>query len=67
MSDTPLRKTKKAKREIAAEVDSTGAKRTFIHDPKHLAYNDRSFPVHHLTRNARECLGFPPDMTALDS
>lgn len=66
MSDTSPRKTKKAKREFAQEVDSTGAKRTFINDPKHLAYNDRNMPVHHLTRRAREALGFPPDMTALD-
>lgn len=68
MADRNDRNSKQAKRQTdKAVVDSHGKTRTYIHDPKHMAYDDRTMDVHHLTRNARICLGLEPDYSSLNS
>jgi hypothetical protein len=55
------RNSKKAKRQIDNAAAVSQGDKTHITDPTHIAYQDRSFPVNHLTPKAREMLGFPAD------
>jgi hypothetical protein len=64
MSKPEERSGKKAKRELAQAIDSSGGRRNVPVNPYHIAYTSkRDVDIHHLTPRARVALGFEPYST----